>query len=537
MIMLAEVYTPEEDPLAVLARRDRGAISVYARGRDYHDVVKKRLKRLGRWLVAETGAEIKVFVDTAPVMEKPLAQAAGIGWQGKHTNLLSRELGQLVLPRGDLHHAGAAARRAGRGSLRVVPGLPRRLPDRGVSGALPARCPALHQLPDDRARRAGGRGAAAAARQPHLRLRRLPGGLPVEQVRGARRGRRGTAARAELEAPRLEELAALDDAGFRAAVQRLGDQADRAQPLRAQRGLCDRQFRATPGLLPAARRLAADADPVVRDAATGRWRGWQGAGLRRFDAPLQVARGRAPRGRCRDGSRSGAARRARRGRRRRSRRGRRRSRTAPRAGPGASASARSASASAAAGSPGVAQRGGEERVGEGVVGGGGERRRRARRARRASRRRRRRRGRAGPGGRASAAASAVGLVERGARRGRAGRRRATGAAASARTTARSAAAMRAVGVLARGRSGAARRWRGRRGPRAPSASQSRRRHAAAGARARARPSSRAAAGSAAMAAAQSSAERISAAGGGAAARRASRKSRRMARGPRLWDGG
>ena len=93
VVMLAEVYTPEVDPLAVTRLRDRAAISVYARGRDYHDVVKKRLKRLGGWLVAESGAEIKVFVDTAPVMEKPLAQAAGIGWQGKHTNLLSRELG------------------------------------------------------------------------------------------------------------------------------------------------------------------------------------------------------------------------------------------------------------------------------------------------------------------------------------------------------------------------------------------------------------------------------------------------------------
>ena len=93
VIMLAEVYTPASDPRELLRRRDRGAISVYARGRDYHDLVKKRLKRLGRWLVAETGAEIKVFVDTAPVMEKPLAAAAGIGWQGKHTNLLGRELG------------------------------------------------------------------------------------------------------------------------------------------------------------------------------------------------------------------------------------------------------------------------------------------------------------------------------------------------------------------------------------------------------------------------------------------------------------
>jgi epoxyqueuosine reductase len=93
VIMLAEVYTPEGNPLAVLDQRDKAAVSVYAQGRDYHDLVKRRLKRLGRWLVEASGAEIKVFVDTAPVMEKPLAQAAGLGWQGKHTNLLSRDLG------------------------------------------------------------------------------------------------------------------------------------------------------------------------------------------------------------------------------------------------------------------------------------------------------------------------------------------------------------------------------------------------------------------------------------------------------------
>jgi len=97
VIMLAEVYTPDHDPLAVLDERDRAAISVYAQGRDYHDVVKKRLKVVGRWLIDQVpGAEIKVFVDTAPVMEKPLAQAAGLGWQGKHTNLLGRDLGNWV---------------------------------------------------------------------------------------------------------------------------------------------------------------------------------------------------------------------------------------------------------------------------------------------------------------------------------------------------------------------------------------------------------------------------------------------------------
>ncbi|HKL69472.1 tRNA epoxyqueuosine(34) reductase QueG [Salibaculum sp.] len=93
VVMLAELYTPDHDPLDVLEQRDRAAVSVYAQNRDYHDIVKKRLKRVGRWLVEQEGCEIKVFVDTAPVMEKPLAQAAGLGWQGKHTNLLSRELG------------------------------------------------------------------------------------------------------------------------------------------------------------------------------------------------------------------------------------------------------------------------------------------------------------------------------------------------------------------------------------------------------------------------------------------------------------
>jgi epoxyqueuosine reductase len=94
IVMLAENYGPNHDPRAILAERDRGAISVYAQNRDYHDVLKKRLKRVGRWLIEQApDSEIKVFTDTAPVMEKPLAQAAGLGWQGKHTNLVSRELG------------------------------------------------------------------------------------------------------------------------------------------------------------------------------------------------------------------------------------------------------------------------------------------------------------------------------------------------------------------------------------------------------------------------------------------------------------
>jgi len=97
VIMLADLYTPNHDPLSILQEKSRAAISVYAQNKDYHDVVKKRLKRLGRWLLEQAGEDhqIKVFVDTAPVMEKPLAQAAGLGWQGKHTNLLARDLGNF----------------------------------------------------------------------------------------------------------------------------------------------------------------------------------------------------------------------------------------------------------------------------------------------------------------------------------------------------------------------------------------------------------------------------------------------------------
>lgn len=93
VIMLAESYAPEHDPLEVLERPEKGAISVYAQGRDYHDIVKKRLKRLARWLIEQETCEVKVFVDTAPVPEKALAQASGLGWQGKHTNVVSRDWG------------------------------------------------------------------------------------------------------------------------------------------------------------------------------------------------------------------------------------------------------------------------------------------------------------------------------------------------------------------------------------------------------------------------------------------------------------
>jgi epoxyqueuosine reductase len=96
IVMLGVNYGPDENPLAILQQRSRGAISVYAQGDDYHEVIKKRLKALAHWLVANAGGDVKVFVDTAAVMEKPLAQAAGLGWQGKHTNLVSREFGSWL---------------------------------------------------------------------------------------------------------------------------------------------------------------------------------------------------------------------------------------------------------------------------------------------------------------------------------------------------------------------------------------------------------------------------------------------------------
>lgn len=96
VIMLGMNYGPRQNPLERLAYRDRAAISVYAQGADYHDVIKKKLKSLARWIHDDYGAQVKVFVDTAPLMEKPLAQQAGLGWQGKHTNLVSRDLGSWL---------------------------------------------------------------------------------------------------------------------------------------------------------------------------------------------------------------------------------------------------------------------------------------------------------------------------------------------------------------------------------------------------------------------------------------------------------
>ncbi|BCG69649.1 epoxyqueuosine reductase [Mesorhizobium sp. 113-1-2] len=119
IVVLAMNYGPDHDPRDLLAKRDRGAISAYAQNRDYHDVIKGRLKGIAGKIVARAGGDVKVFVDTAPVMEKPLAEAAGLGWQGKHTNLVSREHGswlflgtifttaELVPDRAEIDHCGS----------------------------------------------------------------------------------------------------------------------------------------------------------------------------------------------------------------------------------------------------------------------------------------------------------------------------------------------------------------------------------------------------------------------------------------------
>ena len=220
VVMLAEVYTPAGDPLAVLERPERGAISVYAQGRDYHDLVKKRLKRLGRWLLEEAGregaagAEIKVFVDTAPVMEKPLGQAAGLGWQGKHTNLLGRGLGSWFFL----------------GAIFTTLDLPRDAAERSHCGRCtacldicPTRAfPAPYQLD---ARRCISyltiehRGPVAEELRPLLgnRIYGCDDCLAVcPWNKFAQAARETGYAPREAEPPLLAELAALDDAGFRA---------------------------------------------------------------------------------------------------------------------------------------------------------------------------------------------------------------------------------------------------------------------------------------------------------------------------------
>jgi epoxyqueuosine reductase len=265
VIMLAEVYTPEGDPLAGLAQRDRGIVSAYAQNRDYHDLVKKRLKRLGRWLVGQAGGEIKVFVDTAPVMEKPLAQAAGLGWQGKHTNLLSRDLGNwfflgaifttldLAKDAPEVSHCGSCTACLDACPTRAFP-APYQLDAR--------RCISYLTIEHD--------GPVA----PELR------GLMGNRIYGCDDclavcpwNKFAVAAREigyqpKVGLPELAELAALDDAGFRARFA--GSPVKRIGRNRFVRNVAYAVGNSgLPRLIPVAAALSGDADPVVAEA--GAW--------------------------------------------------------------------------------------------------------------------------------------------------------------------------------------------------------------------------------------------------------------------------
>jgi len=269
VIMLAELYSPEHDPREVLRHPDKGAVSVYAQNRDYHDIVKKRLKRLGRWLIEEAGpdTEIKVFVDTAPVMEKPLAAAAGLGWQGKHTNLLARDLGnwfflgaifttlELAPDAPAADHCGACTACLDACPTQAFP-APYRLDARRCISYLTIE----HKGPVDEALRPALGNRIYGCDDC---LAACPWNKFAQTASEAR-----YLARDDLAAPDLAALAALDDAAFRekfsgSPIKRIG----RARFLRnvayAIGNSGDSQ------LSQAVRPLAADPDPVLAEAA--RW--------------------------------------------------------------------------------------------------------------------------------------------------------------------------------------------------------------------------------------------------------------------------
>jgi len=265
VIMLGVNYGPDENPLSILEQRTRGAISVYAQGDDYHDLIKKRLKALARWLVAASPCEVKVFVDTAAVMEKPLAQASGLGWQGKHTNLLSREFGSwlflgaifttLDLPRdnAEIDHCGSC-----RACLDICP---------------TAAFPAPYKL--DARRCISYLTIESKGAIPH-EFRKAIGNriygcddclavCPWNKF--AQTGRETKlAAREDLRAPSLADLARLDDAAFRARftkspVKRIGRDRFVRNVLIAIGNSGDA------ALAEEAMRLLDDESPLVRGAA------------------------------------------------------------------------------------------------------------------------------------------------------------------------------------------------------------------------------------------------------------------------------
>ncbi|HYY82964.1 MAG TPA: tRNA epoxyqueuosine(34) reductase QueG [Beijerinckiaceae bacterium] len=282
VVMLGMSYGPKDDPLASLALKDRGTISVYARMRDYHDVVKGKLKELAGFLAARSGEDVKVFVDTAPVMEKPLAQAAGLGWQGKNTILVSREFGSWLFL----------------GSIFTAAELPTDPPEPDHCGSC-TRCldvcptnafPAPYRLD---ARRCIAyltnehKGPIEAELRPLMGNRVFgcddclavcPWNKFAQTAREAR-----LAQREEFAAPPLAELARLDDAAFRARfagtpVKRTGRDRFLRNVLIAIGNSGD------PELAAEAVRLLDDASPLVRAMAV-----WAASRLLPGDAVADLA--------------------------------------------------------------------------------------------------------------------------------------------------------------------------------------------------------------------------------------------------------
>jgi epoxyqueuosine reductase len=280
VIALGLSYAPECDPLETLGRPDRGNISVYARNRDYHDVVKGRLKHLAQYVAGQFGGGVKVFVDTAPVMEKPLAARAGIGWQGKHSNLVSRGHGSWLFL-GEVYT-----------SLELEPDAPHE--DRcGSCTRCMVACPtdafpAPYRLDATRCisyLTIEHRGPIPHALRPAMgnRIYGCDDCLAVCPWNrfAAATGEAKLQARPDLTAPRLTELAALDDSGFRAMfsgspIKRIGRNRFVRNVLIAMGNAHD------PSLIGPATRLLDDPDPVVAEAAA-----WAVERLVNSDAPLR----------------------------------------------------------------------------------------------------------------------------------------------------------------------------------------------------------------------------------------------------------
>ena len=265
IVVLGMNYGPDEDPLALLGRRETGTISTYARGRDYHDIVKSKLKSLARFIADKWGGDLKVFVDTAPVMEKPLAQAAALGWQGKHTNLVSRDFGSWLFL-GEIYL-----------SLALEPDTPetdhcgvcRRCLDACPTNAFPApyrldarRCISYLTIEH--------KGHIAAELRP-LMGNRIYGCDDCLAVCPWNKfatvtSETGLRPREELTAPLLARLALLDDTGFRALfsgspVKRIGRDRFIRNVLIAIGNSGE------PALADSARALVSDPSPLVRAMA------------------------------------------------------------------------------------------------------------------------------------------------------------------------------------------------------------------------------------------------------------------------------